>query len=164
MKVYKILTASVISLCISANAAFAAVDLPFQLSRNSHYYVMEKERISERKKEQDPIKQLQHKKEKIQKLLDQGKLTKEEAQEKIKIIDAKIKKLEEFNKLSLKEKKKKLIKNFKTFTDDMVKKGKITQEKADELLKEYESKVKQWDGNGHPPKFGKGLKKPLNKK
>jgi len=125
---------------------------------------VENESISARETEQDPIKRLQGKKEKIQKLFDEGKLTREEAEAKIRQIDEKIKKIEEFNKLPLNKKKEKLIENFRNFTDDMVKKGKITRERADELLKEYESKVNQWDGSGKPPMFKKGRKCPLKKK
>lgn len=164
MKVCKILSASVLSLFLSANAAYAALDLPCQLAQNSHGYVMDKEKPSHTVKEQDPIKRLQGKKEKIKKLLDEGKITKEKAEEKLRLIDEKIKKIEEFNKLPLNEKKEKLINSFRTFTNNLVEKGVITKEKAEELLKEYESKVKQWDGSGKPPRFKKGHKCPRKKR
>lgn len=164
MKVFKIISASVLPIFLSANLAFTTLDLPCLTVQYSHNYLVENESISARETEQDPIKRLQGKKEKIQKLFDEGKLTREEAEAKIRQIDEKIKKIEEFNKLPLNKKKEKLIENFRNFTDDMVKKGKITRERADELLKEYESKVNQWDGSGKPPMFKKGRKCPLKKK
>lgn len=164
MKVFEIMSASVLPIFLSANLAFTTLDLPRLTVQYSHNYLVENESISARETEQDPIKRLQGKKEKIQKLFDEGKLTREEAEAKIRQIDEKIKKIEEFNKLPLNKKKEKLIENFRNFTDDMVKKGKITRERADELLKEYESKVNQWDGSGKPPMFKKGRKCPLKKK
>lgn len=164
MKVFRILPVSMVSCLLSANLAFAVLDLPCQLMQDSHYNMVEKENSTCSEKEEDPIKKLQGKKEKIQKLFEEGKLTKEEAEAKIKLIDEKIKKIEEFNKLPLSKKKEKLIENFKNFTDDMVRKGKITQEKAEELVKEYESKVNRWDGNGKPPRLKKGRKCPIKKK
>jgi hypothetical protein len=36
-----------------------------------------------------------------------------------------------------------------------VSEGRLTRDKADELIKNYTEKVIQWDGKGYPPKFGK---------
>lgn len=137
----------------------------YPVSRNRTPYVSAvNEKPSVGGKEHDPVKRLQGEKEKIKKLLEEGKITKEEAEERIKLIDEKIKKIEEYNKLPLEKKKEKLIENFRNFTDEMVKKGEITQEKAEELIKEYESKIKQWNGNGMPPILKKGHKCPMKKK
>jgi len=103
---------------------------------------------------QDPIKALESKKEKVQAQLKEGKITKEKADEIIAKIDAMIKKIQEFNNLTLQQKKDKLIGDFKTSVDKRVKDGKLTQEKADELIKNYTDKVNKWDGTGYP-KLGK---------
>jgi len=104
----------------------------------------------------DPISFLKEKKEDIQKLEKEGKISKEEAERKIKKIDSKIKEIEEFNKLPLEQKREKLIEKFKKVMAEKVKEGKISQEKADELIKEYTKKIQEWDGKGMPKFYHKG--------
>jgi ribosomal protein S20 len=100
--------------------------------------------------QQDPIKFLEDKKAKIQQELQEGKITKEQADEKISKIDSKIKAIEEFKKLSVPEKKEKMISHFKARLDRKVESGKLDQNKADELLAEFTEKINQWDGTGFP--------------
>jgi len=104
----------------------------------------------------DPIKALKEKKEAIIKLEKEGKISKEEADKRIKKIDSRIKEIEEFNKLTLEQKRAKLIEKFKEVMALKVKEGKISQEKADELIAEYTKKVQEWDGKGVPRFYHKG--------
>lgn len=103
----------------------------------------------------DPIKSLENRKERILKLEKEGKISKEEADIKIKKIDSKIKGIEEFNKLTVEQKREKIIGKFKEVMASQVKEGKISQEKADELISEYTKKIQEWDGNGMPKFFHK---------
>lgn len=120
---------------------------------NQVYYAGKAEKSMEQEK--DPIARLKDKKAKIQELLQQGKISKEEAEARILLIDVKIRKIGEFNKLPLNDKKERLINNFKAFMNDRVKEGKITQEKANQLILEYTKKVNEWDGSGTPPRMRK---------
>ncbi|UZQ84453.1 hypothetical protein ODU73_001465 [Thermoclostridium stercorarium] len=153
--IHKAISVFLMAVFLSSGALSGLPDLTGQPEPASGY---QSENI---KKEQDPVTELRAKKEKIKKLLDEGKITREEAEKKIKSIDERIKQIEEFNKLPLEKKKEKLIENFKSFTEKLVKKGIITREKAEELLKDYENKVKQWDGTGKPPGFKKHHKCPV---
>ena len=107
----------------------------------------------------DPIKLLKEKKEALLKLEKEGKISKEEADKKIKKIDSRIKEIEEFNRLPVEEKRAKLIEKFKKIMDKKVKEGKISREKADELISEYTKKIQEWDGKGMPKFYHKGSKK-----
>ena len=98
----------------------------------------------------DPIKSLENRKESILKLEKEGKLSKEEADKKIKKIESRIKGIEEFNKLTVEQKREKLIGKFKEVMDTQIKEGKISKEKADELISEYTKKIQEWDGKGMP--------------
>lgn len=100
--------------------------------------------------EQDPIEKLKNKKQKVKELLDGGKITKEEADDLNAKIDAKIKEIQEFNKLTVEQKRDKLTKRFKDKMNNRVKEGKMTREKADEIIKEFNKKIEQWDGKGYP--------------
>jgi polyhydroxyalkanoate synthesis regulator phasin len=109
----------------------------------------------------NPISSLEKKKEEIQSLVKEGKLTKEKAAEITSRIDARIKSFKEFDKLSLTEKKKKLKENFSSHLEKGVKDGRITKEKMNEVLDEFNKKIDNWDGKGYPKFFfGKGPHKP----
>lgn len=112
---------------------------------------------------QDPVKFLNQRKDEIKLQLKEGKISKQEASEKIARIDAKIKEVEAFNKLSPKEKRTALTEKYKQHLEKKVKEGRITREKSDELLKEFTKKVNEWDGKGYPKFFGKGMKHHENK-
>lgn len=165
MKVSGILAASAVTICLTASVAFAASG-PSDLYRpgNAVYVLGTAHRDANMEQEKDPIQRLQARKEKIKVLLAQGKISKEVAEAKITLIDAKIKEIEEFNKLPLPEKKDKLINHFKTFMNDKVKEGKISREKADELITKYTERVRQWDGSGSPPRLEKGSKQHKHRK
>ena len=98
----------------------------------------------------DPVKSLENRKETILKLEKEGKISKEEADKKIKKIDSKIKGIEEFNKLTVEQKREIIIEKFKVVMASQVKEGKISQERSDELISEYTKKIQEWDGNGMP--------------
>lgn len=152
MKLAKTLATAAVITSLTATIAFAAPDhTPSSLTTQQQKTdTVEKEF----KGQQDPIKALESKKEKIQAKLKDGKITKEKADRITAKIDAKIKEIQEFNRLTLQQKKDKLIRDFKAFANKRVKDGKLTQDEADKLIKSYTDKVNQWDGNGYP-KFGK---------
>ncbi|MDP4179659.1 MAG: hypothetical protein Q8942_01050 [Bacillota bacterium] len=102
---------------------------------------------------QDPLKMLQSRKDDIQTKLKDGKITQADATAEIAKIDAKIKEIEAFNALTLDEKKAKLTSDYKTNLQKQVTDGKLTQDKADTMLKEYSDKIANWDGTGYP-EFG----------
>lgn len=173
MRFYKAFGAALIAACITATAAFAQ---PYNSSLAESVSTLQQKNDAEKKekkdfkgeeckkgrglkKQKDPIKALESKKEKIQKLLKEGKITKEKADAITAKIDAKIKEIQEFNKLPLKQKKEKLISNFKASIERKVKEGKLSQDKADELIKKFNEKVQKWDGSGYPRFFKKGFNK-----
>jgi len=98
----------------------------------------------------DPIQKLRDKKAKVKELLDAGKITKEEADDLNAKIDARIKEIEEFNKLTVEQKREKLKKGFKEKIDKKVKEGKISKKDADEIIKRFNEKIDEWDGTGYP--------------
>lgn len=114
--------------------------------------------------QQDPVKSLESKKERIQSKLKEGKITKEKADEITVRIEARIKTIQEFNKLTLQQKKNKLTDNVKMSMDRKVREGKLPQDKANELLKEYTDKISQWDGSGYPKFVKKALEGREHKK
>ncbi len=108
--------------------------------------------------EKDPVKALECRKAKVQSMLKSGEITKEEANEITARLDAKIAKVKEFNKLTLPQKKAKLVEDFKAAIDSKVKEGRLTKEEAAEMTKMFNEKVAEWDGNGLPKMHGKGFK------
>lgn len=98
----------------------------------------------------DPIKMLEEKKAEIQEKLKEGKITKEKADELTIKIDERIKEIKEFDKLTTEQKKEKLIKKFDEVMDKKIKEGRITKEEAEILKKEFNEKIKNWDGKGYP--------------
>jgi len=106
----------------------------------------------------DPLKALQSRKEKVQSLLKDGKITKEKADAMNARIDSKIKEVQQFNSLTLQQKKDKLVNDFKAFAEKRVKEGKIEQTKADTMVKNYTDKITKWDGSGYPQFHGKRFK------
>ena len=111
-----LLTATLITV-ISSTSAFAAssleaTGLPKPNVTQQQKNECEKGHCTEKKKRdceeklKDPIEMLQRKKQKVQELYDGGKITKEEADELIKKIDAKIREIQEFNSLPLDKKRK----------------------------------------------------------
>lgn len=151
MKVLKLLAFVTAITFLTATTAFAA---PVQGT--------EKDLVIGDKKcadfDKDPVKALECRKAKVQSLLKEGKITKEEAAEKTARIDARIAKINEFNKLTLPQKKTKLMEEFKASVNNKVKDGRITREKADTITREFNEMITNWDGNGYPWLQGKWFK------
>lgn len=108
--------------------------------------------------EHDPIKALEQRKERVKKELEEGKITKQEADEIITKIDGKIEEIQEFKDMPLQQKKDTLIERFKTSIEQKVKSGKLPQDKADQLIKDYTEKINEWDGEGYPHFLKKELR------
>jgi len=107
--------------------------------------------------EQDPLKMLNNKKDMVQTLLKEGKMSKDEADEIIKRVDKSIKTVNDFNKLTLVKKKEFLLKQFDSTMDARLKDGKIKKDLVEELKKEYRDRITQWDGKGYPGFLIKGV-------
>ena len=105
---------------------------------------------SDCKKDKDPIKHLEKRKEKIQQELKDGTITKDEADKVIKNIDAKIGIIKEFSNMTLPQKKERLLSNFKNRIEAKVKMGELTKTEGTQILKDFESSLEKWDGTGRP--------------
>lgn len=166
MKLPKILVTTVLATCFTATTALA---VPFstaeinQAQQESQVAPIERKHLNEKEFQQkyqefrkDPIKALQGQKEKINSLQKEGKITKEKADAINARLDAKIKEIQEFNKLTLQQKKDKLISNFQARLDKKVKAGKLTQDQAITKINAFTEKIKKWDGQGYPMFHGHG--------
>lgn len=112
--------------------------------------VEEKVFLKKEKKEKDPIKVLESLKEKTEKRLKAGEISKEET-ERIKArIDERIAEIREFEKLPLEEKKKILISSLEQRLEKKVRENKLSQEKADEILQKKREEIEAWDGKSYP--------------
>lgn len=171
MKVLKLITAGAVISCLTATVAFAdpAVSSPSKDDATRlKGYSMKKGLMEFKadgfaakksgKMQIDPEKMLESKKERVQSMLKDGKIDQEKANEIIDGIDLKLKEIQEFNSLTLEQKKAKLLGDLKTSLDQRVADGKLTQEKADECLKNYAEKLETWDGSGYPGFHGRGFK------
>lgn len=165
MKFSRMLVTSAIVICLTVTAplaSFGAAGTNSSMAQQTSETQKKDKRECKEKgsrndwlSQQDPIKALESKKEKVQAQLKEGKITKEKADAITARLDARISEIKKFNSLTLPQKKAKLISDFKSFTDKRVKDGKLTQEKANELIKKYTEKVEKWDGNGYPKLHGK---------
>lgn len=163
MKFHKIVIVTAITAVLSSVSVFAtpkATETPKTDTTQQKNHCEQKrgsEINKDRAKEKgsdtqiDPIERLKKKKAKVKELYDAGKITKEEADDLNAKIDAKIKEIEEFNKLTVEQKREKLKKAFKEKIDKKVKEGKISRDKADEIIRKVNKKIDEWDGTGYPP-------------
>ncbi|MCX7920874.1 MAG: hypothetical protein N3B21_02440 [Clostridia bacterium] len=171
MKLTKILATAALITCFTATAAFAAPDVSG--TSNTVTVQQQSDTVNKEKRDfkgkgfknghdwmsqKDPVKALESKKQKIQEKLKEGKITKEQADAINARIDSKLKEIKEFNSLTLQQKRDKLKADFKAKLDKGVKEGKLTQEKADEVIKKFTEKVDKWDGTGYPMFHKKGFK------
>lgn len=159
MKIAKGLVTAVLVASISATAAFAAPSVLAGTEQQSQADTVKMYSLESARKQLDPIKALEAKKEKVQQMLRDGKITQEKADEITARINFKIKKIEEFNKLRPEEKKAKLISEFNARMSKKVKDGKITQDEANEKIEKFTERINQWDGTGYPPIGKKGCVK-----
>jgi len=158
MRFTKILAAAISVTFLTAFTAFAAPGVEGALNAEIPRQKSEPAKQKCDDFEKDPIKVLQSKKEKVQSLYKEGKISKEKADAIIARIDSKIKEIREFDSLNLQQKKDKLINDFKASIDKRVKEGKLTKEKADTIVKDFTDKITKWDGNGYPQFHGKWFK------
>ena len=98
----------------------------------------------------DPITVLENRKNEINRLLKEGKISKKKADAIIKRIDTGITEIKKFNKLTLEEKRARLIKDCKDYLDDLVERGEMDREKANQIYEDYAEKINKWDGKGYP--------------
>ena len=138
---------------ITFPAAAARLDRPETVSTDAIKY-----KGTKLKGQTDPIKALEMRKEQVKQQLKEGKITKEKADEIITKIDARIKEIQEFNNMTLQQKRDSLIRRFKTSLEQKVREGKLSQDKANQLIKDYTDKVNNWDGNDYPYFLRKGLR------
>ncbi|MDE4542226.1 hypothetical protein [Thermoanaerobacterium sp. R66] len=107
----------------------------------------------------DPIQTLENLKTKIEEKYNQGKISQDEENKILTKINTAEQKIEDFNNMTLDQKKQTLIDDFTNIVNNQVKNGKITQEKANTLIKNFTDKVNKWDGNGYPQFVTRYLKK-----
>lgn len=108
--------------------------------------------------DKDPIKRLEERKQDIQKEYNEGKITKDKADELTKKIDERIVKIKEFNSLPLQEKKERLNEKFKSHIEREIKDGKITKEEGEKAIQEFNKQLENWDGNDFPKFKGRDEK------
>ena len=156
----RILSLSVIVACLSATAVFAVPEKQDSPGINMRQQKVNhcKFKFGDKEQQVDPIKALENKKEKINTLLKENKISKEKADAMIARIDAKLKKINEFNKLAPQQKKEKLINDFKSVIEKRIKDGRLDRNKGDELIKDFTEKVNNWDGKGYPMFHKRGFK------
>lgn len=105
----------------------------------------------------NPIKELQTLKKEIQKDYKQGNLSKDELDFALTKIDRKLNSIKEFNKLSLEEKKARLIDDFTKAVNINVQGGKISENDMEKIISTFTEQVNSWDGKGYPEFFYKGI-------
>jgi tRNA A37 N6-isopentenylltransferase MiaA len=161
MKISRMILAGSVAVCLLATTtAFASVS--GRRNDGSRQKMFKGQEMFQ--EEKDPIKMLENKKVQIQMLLKDGKITQEQANQRIVEIDKKIKVINEFNSLTLEQKKAKLQSEIKTRLDQDVKDGRLTQAQVDQRLKDLNDKLAKWDGTGYPGfglKGGKGKGMPV---
>lgn len=94
----------------------------------------------------NPLKRLEERKAMLEKEYKDGKITKDQYDEKIAKINKHIEEIKEFESLSLPEKKAKISEKVKSRIEQQIKDGVITKEEGDNLLREFNKKLESWDG------------------
>ncbi|MEJ6950805.1 hypothetical protein [Natronospora cellulosivora (SeqCode)] len=89
-------------------------------------------------------------KEKIQIKLKNGEITEEKANELNESIDKRLEEIKEFKKLTLEQKKSKLISELESRMEEEVEDGKISQEKANIIVEKFIKELEDWDGESYP--------------
>lgn len=153
MKKLQILVTIAFIISIMSFSSFALPDAGTQPENK-----IEKSNSNCDKCHKDPLKRLEERKGKIQQDLKDGKITKEKADELSSKIDQRIAKINEFNSLTLPEKKEHLSKKFNSYIEKQVKDGRITQEEGSNMLSDFNKQLENWDGK-EPPKFIHKMKK-----
>jgi len=89
--------------------------------------------------------------ERIAQQLAAGRITQAEADAALAGMEAQAAKCEAFKSLTPEEKKAKLIEYFSAKIEERVNDGKITADKAKEMIAEYTEKISAWDGTTPRP-------------
>lgn len=140
----KILAVTLMSAMLISTVAFAdEVASPQQSSSNTT--------VQTAPNKIDPIQRLENIKAKVTEKYNEGKISKDKYDSIIAKINNMEQKINDFNKLTLDQKRQKLISDYTAAVNKKVQSGKITQDKANELIKNYTDKVNKWDGTGFPP-------------
>ena len=153
MKKLQILVTIAFVISIMSFSSFALPEAGSHTENN-----VEKNNTNCDKCHKDPLKRLEERKEKIQQDLKDGKITKEKADELSSKIDQRIAKINEFNSLTLPEKKQHLTKKFNSYIEKQVKDGRITKEEGENMLSDFSKQLENWDGK-EPPKLIHKMKK-----
>ena len=98
----------------------------------------------------NPVKVLEGLKEKTEKRLKAGEISKEEAERLKTRIDKRIEEIKEFERLPLEEKKKLLISSLESRLEKKIEENKLSQEKAREILQKNIEEIQAWDGKSNP--------------
>ncbi|AGB19898.1 hypothetical protein [Thermoanaerobacterium thermosaccharolyticum] len=140
----KILAVTLMSAMLISTVAFAdEVASPQQSSSNTT--------LQTAPNKVDPIQRLESIKAKVTQKYNEGKISKNKYDSIIAKINNMEQQINDFNKLTLDQKRQKLISDYTAAVNKKVQNGKITQDKANELIKNYTDKVNKWDGTGFPP-------------
>ncbi|WP_434564408.1 hypothetical protein PQ690_09675 [Thermoanaerobacterium thermosaccharolyticum] len=151
----KIIATAVISTVLLSSIAFADTTIvPSQSSSN-----VSTSQSAKTSKKADPIQLLENLKAKIEEKYSQGKISQNQENNIITKINSAEQKIENFNNMTLDQKKQTLIDYFTTIVNNQVKNDKITQDKANILIKNFTDNVNKWDGTGYPPVVMKYLKR-----
>ncbi|MFZ5989635.1 MAG: hypothetical protein ACOYWZ_21265 [Bacillota bacterium] len=152
MKKYKlaVLTALLVSL-MSTTCVFAKSNEPKQSVSNIVISQVNFEKS-------DPIKDLQTLRKEVQEDYKQGNISKDELDLALTKIDRKLNAVKEFNKLSLEQKKDRLINEFTKAVNRKVQEGKISENDMEKIISVFTEKVNAWDGKGYPTFYHNGVK------
>lgn len=149
MSLRKIVAAATI--CFALTTTVSLAKNPYiQKVENTEQKTEQREEQSQDTRKLDPLQVLEKRKEKINKLLKEGKIPKEKAEEKLRKIDRRIEEIKEFQKLPLEKKRERVINNFRHELDKLVRDGAIKPEEAERLMNEVTEKINKWDGSGYP--------------
>lgn len=153
----KLLTAAIIGTLVLSSVAFA-----YQGNGKSFGGFMQKDKAFQNREcpncgfapngqfgkmqNSDPAKRLEQMKENLDKRVQEGKMTKEEADKIIADCEKRQKDMQDFQNLPLDQKKAKMLENEKQRLDNLVKDSKITQKEADLRLELLKERLTNWDG------------------
>lgn len=147
VKLKEILASTAVIIALTGTTAFAMPSVtPKGEDGNTKHHEHKHNRCRK-----DPIKALEEEKEEIQRLLKEGKLSKEQADEMLKRIDERLTEMKKFQELPLEKKKEKILNDLMTNLNKLVKDGKMTKEEADKMLQEAEERLKNWNGTDFLP-------------
>lgn len=145
MKIKKLIVFVVMGIMLLSTMAFASETTQPQANSN------QPTQVTPNKVKVDPVQRLENLKTKLTDKYNQGKISKDKYDKAIAKINQIEQKIKDFNNMTLDQKKQTLINDYNTAINKRVQQGKLTQDKANELIKNYTDKVNKWDGNGYPP-------------